>query len=212
MKHLLLTLLCSLFVTCAKSQSIDLSKLILVDIGEFKAQGGMHKAQAYIDQDSTIILYRLEPSWISPNNGYEYKPIILMLCTISLNEKLQAVKDKFAEWSAEAKQNNVERYDKMIDVDIPFIYLEVSKKSKGQEIREFVKIPEHAQFMFIVPKLNAANISFRAQDNRSFLLMKYSAFLAFYGVEEFDDFCEFINYENVKQRLKNRNTHNNLFQ
>ncbi len=199
MKNLLLYILLSL-TTSLYSQ--NLPETILVDIGEFKAIGKMFKAQAYVTKDTSLVcIYRLSAVHTLPTNYLtEYTPQIHIMCTASLKDDLLKVSSKYKEWAKIAKDNNVGKFTKEIDIEIPIVNCVIFQSGrKGFPMT--TKYTTH-KFTFNLYDVEKSPSIYCNVNVRADALVSFYTGLAFNTPQEFDDFIEFLDPEKVKKRLR----------
>jgi len=199
MKKLLLYIFLSLTTTL---YSQDLPETILVDIGEFKALGEMFKAQAYVTKDTSLVcIYRLSAVHAFPTNYLtEYTPQIHIMCTTSLKDDLLKVSSKYKEWAKIAKDNNVGKFSKEIDVEIPIVNCVIFHSGR-KGFPKTTKYTTH-KFTFNLFDVEKSPSIFCNVKIQADALSSFHTGLAFRTPQEFDDFIDFLDPEKVKKRLR----------
>ena len=127
----LLMLCTAVSTTFAQEETVP--ETTIVEIGEFKASDKMFNAQAYISKDTSLVyLYRMAATHAYPANFYnDYNPTISIACTSTMKDELQKIAAKYKEWATTAKDNNVGKMQKVIELEFPIVHLSLHKNAKG---------------------------------------------------------------------------------
>ena len=198
-KEALLFVLClSLNMFAQKKENPELS---IVDIGEFAASGSLHKAKAYIAKDTSIVyFYELEANLSYPSSFSKgYDPKVIIACKPTMKDSLIKVCEKYKEWTDVARKSSLDKFEKKIDVTIPFEVLVLNKKATGYP--KYIEWKDKKFTFFINGNNKTAAISCTEVYKADYGMRTWSG-LSFTSVEEFEKFVEFLDPEKVKQRLK----------
>ena len=145
-------------------------------------------------------------SHFSREYDFHFKDIVIPYTEENLG-KLKAISDKYAEWSKTAMENNVGHMEKDIDISIDDLYLHLYETSGNKVTNEFNISVEKKKFIFCVPatreKEPMLRIMLNGKDHKKD--SKYFAgSLWFNNYRESEDFVNFIQPENLTDRLKNK--------
>jgi hypothetical protein len=145
-------------------------------------------------------------SHFSREYDFHFKDIVIPYTEENLG-RLKAISDKYTEWSKTAIENNVGHMEKDIDISIDDLYVHLYETSGNKVTNEFNISGEKKKFIFCVPatreKEPMLRIILNGKDHKKD--SKYFAgSLWFNNYREFDDFVNFIQPENLTDRLKNK--------
>lgn len=199
-------LLLALFVsTMSFSQNQKEQELIKVDIGEYKANDKMFKAQALVNKDTTLVCYyELPATHGTPENYfYEFNPVFVIACTITMKDELLKIYDKYVEWTEVAKENTVGKFAKEIELDYPLYGVIFNKKAKGYPKMKKFGTHRFKFNLFDTAKTPSLISNKYFNDNSGMMDWGFlTTGLVFKSPEEFKAFIEFLDPEKVKKRLK----------
>ena len=178
----------------------------IVEIGEFKASDKMFNAQAYISKDTSLVyLYRMPATHAYPANFYnDYNPTISIACTPTMKDELQKIAAKYKEWATTAKDNNVGKMQKVIELEFPVVHLSLHKNAKGYP--KYIEFKNHKFTFSIYDSQKAPSIFCNETFKDDLTGIPVSTGLAFRTPEEFEAFVEFLDPEKVKQRIREGKT------
>ena len=144
-------------------------------------------------------------------HSFEEQPIGITVKNKDLNEfciALNAVKNKYEEWTKLAKENDVDNYSKVFDVKFKPVttFFKYGDKwhSSYQDILKPVFYSLGGQYLVV---MNSGVIA--ASDNRYITVKGFS--LAFASVEEIDNFIKLLNAEAILEKLKGKADTDELF-
>jgi len=145
-------------------------------------------------------------SHFSREYDFHFKDIVIPYTEENLG-RLKAISDKYTEWSKTAMDNNVGHMEKDIDISINDLYVHLYETSGNKVTNEFNISVEKKKFIFCVPVTRETEpmlrIILNCKDHKKD--SKYFAgSLWFSNYREFKDFVNFIQPENLTDRLKNK--------
>ena len=145
-------------------------------------------------------------SHFSREYDFHYKDIVIPYTEENLG-KLKAISDKYTEWSKAAKENEVGHMEKDIDISIDDLYVHLYETNGNRLTNEYIISIEKKKFTFSVPatkgKEPMLRMELQGKDQK-----KDSKFFAgslwFDSCKEFEDFVDFIQQENLSDKLANK--------
>ena len=187
------------------AQNGELSKYSMVDIGEFKSLDKMYKAQGFINSDTSLIyMYKVEATYVQKAFWVCYKtPCFYIACTPTLIDELKQISSKYKEWAKAAKENNVGKFQKDIEIEFPIVNYSYEMKDarKAQCITKNCEKKKLTFNYYDTSKVPSLFYMVRTSPSwETDVQIPFS--LSFGSPEEFDSFIDFLNPENVKKRLR----------
>lgn len=196
-----------LYNIAANAEYID-ENTIKIQIGSVSIENKQHNLYVLTTIDST----RIEAVAFSPTKNFSnyydfyYKDIVIPYTNNNL-QKLKEILEKYKEWTIVAKDNEVGHMQKIVDIEIPDMYIHLYETKNSKITTNFHVILNDKRFCFTVPATRNKDpmlyINFQGKDieKKSKELL---ASLYFYSTKELEDFVEFIQPNNLYNRLKNK--------
>ena len=188
------------------AQNANIPESILMKIGEYKVRDRMYAAEAYVSLDTSLVYrYRIPATHtVFPNFYPTYMPMVYIDCTPSMMDDLLKIVARYKEWAKIAKENNLGKMQKKIELEFPFSMISLHKNAKGYP--RYIEAKNRIfTFNFSDPQ-KSPSIFCNQEFKDDVTKLTVSTGLSFSSPEEFEAFVNFLNPEKVIQRIKEGKT------